>query len=300
MMNTTRKLEGIIPALITPFTESGKIDFTLLEKQVSYLSSAGVHGFFVGGTTGEGPYLTTQEKVEVFKSVKEVSAGKQFLCAACLQLSTPLVLEEIRAFSDLEPDFVVAVTPYYYAVPQEVIISHYKEIAQNSPVPIILYNIPSCTHNPIALESIVELASVENIAGIKDSSGNFIGFTRGVYTELRDDFAWIQGEDYLDGPSLLVGAKGIVTGLGNVWIEPYVELYREKEQGNLEKLHDLQKTINKLYEVITVTEGKIIPAIKAGATLLGRSSKWMKIAGLTLHEDEIAKVKQVLVELGLV
>jgi 4-hydroxy-tetrahydrodipicolinate synthase len=300
MMNTTRKLEGIIPALITPLTESGKIDFTLLEKQISYLSSAGVHGFFVGGTTSEGPYLTTQEKIEIFKLVKEVTAGKQFLCVACLQPSTSLVLEEIRAFSDLKPDFVVAVTPYYYAVPQEVIISHYKEIAQNSPVPIILYNIPARTHNPIALESIVELASIENIAGIKDSSGNFIAFTRGVYTELCDDFVWIQGEDYLDAPSLLVGAKGIVTGLGNVWIEPYVGLYSEKEQGNLEKLNVIQKEINKLYEIITRTEGKTIPAIKASAMLLGRSTQWMKIAGLTLSEEEIAKVKQVLVDLGLV
>ena len=67
MMNTTKKLEGIIPALITPLEESGKIDFTLLEKQVSYLLSAGVHGFFVGGTTSEGPYLTTQKKIEIFK-----------------------------------------------------------------------------------------------------------------------------------------------------------------------------------------------------------------------------------------
>ena len=298
-MNAPGELQGIIPALITPLEKSGKIDFTLLEKQVSYLSSAGVHGFFIGGTTSEGPYLTIQEKIEVFKLVKKVTAGRQFLCAACLQPSTSLVLEEIRTFTEVEPNFVVAVTPYYYTVPQEVIISHYKHIAQNSPVPVILYNIPARTHNPIALDSIVELASVENIAGIKDSSGNFIAFTRGVYTELQENFAWIQGEDYLDGPSLLVGAKGIVTGLGNVWIEPYVELYKKKEQRNLEKLHEIQKTINKLYEIITTTGGKTIPAIKAGAMLLGRSSKWMKIAGLTLREDVIAKVKKVLTELGL-
>jgi 4-hydroxy-tetrahydrodipicolinate synthase len=298
-MNAPGELQGIIPALITPLEKSGKIDFTLLEKQVSYLSSAGVHGFFIGGTTSEGPYLTTQEKLEVFKLVKRVTAGRQFLCVACLQPSTPLVIEEIRAFTDVDPDFIVAVTPYYYTVSQEVIISHYKQIAQNSPVPVILYNIPARTHNPIALDSIVELASVENIAGIKDSSGDFIAFTRGVYTELQENFAWIQGEDYLDGPSLLVGAKGIVTGLGNVWIEPYVELYKKNEQRNLEKLHEIQKTINKLYEIITITGGKTIPAIKAGAMLLGRSSKWMKIAGLTLREDEIAKVKKVLAELGL-
>jgi len=295
----TKKLEGIIPAVITPLEENGKIDFKLLEKQVSYLSSAGVHGFMVNGTTSEGPYLTTQEKIETFKLVKKVIDGKQFLCAACLQPSTSLVLEEIRAFESLEPDFIVAVTPYYYAVPQDVILQHYRKIAQNSPAPVILYNIPGRTHNPIALESILELASVENIAGIKDSSGNFIAFTRGVYTELRDDFAWIQGEDYLDGPSLLAGASGIVTGLGNVWIEPYLEMYNETRKENTSGVHQAQKRINALYEIIRTTGGKIIPAIKAGTMLFGRSTKWMKIPGLSLNEDEIAKVREVLVKLGL-
>lgn len=298
-MKNPKKLEGIIPALITPLKENGKIDFKLLEKQVSYLSSAGVHGLFVNGTTSEGPYLTTQEKIEVFKLVKEVTEGRQFLCAACIQPSTPLVVEEIRAFENLEPDFIVAATPYYYPVPQEVIVSHYTEIAQNSTVPVILYNIPQHTHNPIILESIVKLALIENIAGIKDSSGDFIYFTRGVYTALQNNFVWIQGEDYLDGLSLLLGAKGLVTGLGNVWIEPYLALYQEARKENIAGVHNVQKSINRLYEIITTIDGKAIPAIKAGAMLLGRSTKWLKVSGLTLSEDEIARVKKVLVELEL-
>ena len=298
-MKMATRLEGVIPALITPLSAQGNIDFSLLEKQVSYLSSAGVHGFFVNGTTGEGPYLTTAEKLEVFKCVQAVTQGQQFLCLACIQPSTPLIIEEIRAFEELAPDFMVAVTPYYYAVSQDVIVQHYKEIARHSPAPVILYNIPACTHNPMTLESILELASVENIVGLKDSSGDFIPFMRGVYTELSRDFAWIQGEDYLDGSSLLIGARGIVTGLGNVWIDPYLEVYRAAKQGNPAGVHDAQKRINALYQILSINGGQNIPAIKVGATLLGRSTPWMKIPALTLQEEYRAKVKDVLGELGL-
>jgi 4-hydroxy-tetrahydrodipicolinate synthase len=299
MLKTTTRLEGVIPALITPLSEHGKIDFPLLEKQVSYLSSAGVQGFFVNGTTAEGPYLTTVEKLEVFRSVKAVTQGQQFLCLACIQPSTAQVLEEMWAFQTPEPDFIVAVTPYYYAVSQEVIVQHYKEIARHSPAPVILYTIPACTHNPLTLESILELSLVENIVGVKDSSGDFIPFMRGVYTELSRDFAWIQGEDYLDGPSLLIGAKGIVTGLGNVWIDPYLDVYRAAKQGDTTGVHNAQKRINALYQILRINGSQNISAIKAGAALLGRSTSWMKIPALTLPEEYRAKVKAVLGELGL-
>lgn len=298
-MNTTTKLEGIIPAVITPVDERGNIDCTLLEKQVAYLSTSGVHGFFVNGTTGEGAYLTTQEKIESYKLVKTVSEGKQFLCAACLQPSTELVLKEIQAFEPFEPDFIVATTPYYYAASQAVIKQHYQEIAQRATCPVIIYNIPSRTHNPVHLESIGELSSNENIAGIKDSSGDFIFFSRGIYTELQHDFAWIQGEDYLDASSLLLGAAGIVTGLGNVWIQPYLDMYHEAKKGNIAQVHAAQKRINALYEIINRTEGKVVPATKTAAMLLGRSHKWMKSSALTLCEQEIVKVKEVLQRLNV-
>lgn len=299
-MNTTKKLEGVIPAIITPLQENGNLDLSLLEKQVDYLASAGVDGFFVNGSTGEGAYLSTQEKIETVKLVRQTTEGQQFLCVACLKSSTAEVLEEIQAFENLEPDFIVAVTPYYYGVPQDIIVQHYKEIARRSPAPVIVYNIPSCTHNPISLDTVFELTAVDNIVGIKDSSGDFMTFSRGVLTENPSQFLWIQGIDYLDAPSLTAGANGIVTGLGNVWIEPYIEMYRESKNGNSPEVYQAQKQINALYKILRINSDKTtIPAIKAAAMLLGRSSKWTKIPGLAFSEVEIAKVKEVLLELKL-
>jgi len=302
MINTVgkKKLEGIIPALILPVNEKGKINFILLEEQVAYLILAGVNGLFINGTTGEGAWLTTDEKVEVFKVVKEISEGKVFLCAACIQPSTKMVINEIKAFEKLEPDYIVAVTPYYYSVSQNVIIEHFKKIAQYSSIPLIIYNIPQCTHNKIELSTVLRLAQGENIAGVKDSSGDFISFTRGVYTSVPESFSWIQGEDYLDGPAFNCGANGIVTGLGNVFIEPYIQMYKEAKKGNATKVNEIQIKINELYEIIQVSGGKVIPAIKTGVALLGRSTNWMKISSQTLSKQEVEKVKIVLRNLNLI
>lgn len=299
-MNTTKRLHGVIPALITPLAENGSVDFALLEKQVAYLSEAGVHGFFVNGSTAEGPYLTSAEKVDIFKCVKDVSAGKQFLCAACLQASTSLTLEELRMFEPLEPDFIVAVTPFYYSVSQEIIKAHYHAILQQTAHPVILYNIPQCTYNKMQFDTIVELAASGKFAGLKDSSGDFVTFSRAIYSGPYADFAWIQGDDLLDGQSLFVGADGIVTGLGNVWIDPYIHLYQAKEQQQFEQLNTYQTQINALFEIIKVVGGKVIPAIQAATMLCGRSRQWMKIPGMTLTDHEIAKVKKVLENLGIV
>ena len=163
----------------------GRIDFDLLEKQAAYLSEAGVHGFFIGGTTAEGAYLSTAEKGEVFKVVRRVTEGKQFLCAAYIRPSTAAVLEEMRALEATHPDYVVAVTPYYLSMRQEDILEHYRRIAAAAPAPLILYNIPGNTHNPIALETVLELAEEKKVVGIKDSTGNFIGFSRGVLGKAR-------------------------------------------------------------------------------------------------------------------
>ena len=227
-----KRLEGIIPSLILPVDEKGKINFHFLKKQINYLISAGINGLFVNGTTGEGAWLTIEEKLEVFKLVKEVNKEKIFLCTACLQPSTEMVINEVKIVEKYSPDYIVAVTPYYYSVPQEAIMEHFKKIAHYSSVPLIIYNIPQCTHNKIELNTVLELAKEENIAGIKDSSGDFISFTRGIYTSISKSFSWIQGEDYLDGPSFNIGADGVVTGLGNVFIEPYIRMYKEVKKGN--------------------------------------------------------------------
>ena len=294
-----KKLEGVIPALLAPCREDGGTDFKLLEKQTDYLVRGGIQGIFVNGSTGESAYLSTREKKEIFTCAAGIARGKVALCAACIQPSTEQTLEELAVMEKLEPDFIVAVTPYYYKVSQNVILDHYRRISESTAVPVLAYDIPSCTHNKIELGTILELSRLKNIHGIKDSSGDFVTFSRAISAGAKAGFSWIQGDDYLDAASFLAGASGIVTGTGNVWIEPYVEMYRAAKAGNTAAVNAAQKKINALCEVFGVVGGQVIPGIKAAAHLLGRSHRWMRQASMTVSDEDLEKIRKVLAGLEL-
>jgi 4-hydroxy-tetrahydrodipicolinate synthase len=297
--STVQRLEGVIPALAVPMHEGGAVDMELVARQAGYLGQADIRGVFVGGTTGEGAYLSGKEKLAILESVKGLLPRRVALCAACIQPSTDQVIEEMHLLSRARPDFYVAVTPYYLAVSQEAILDHFRRIAAQAPAPLILYNIPQNTHNPMRLETILELAAETNVAGIKDSSGDFITFTRGVLSAAPGPFVWIMGEDLLEAPARLLGAGGVVTGLGNVWIDPYVELDRASRERDVPGMLAGQRKINSLFRVVEAAEGKGIPAIKAAMELLGRGRRHMRLGALTATQEEIEKIRQVLVSLGL-
>lgn len=289
------RLKGIIPAVITPVTEDGRLDIKTLEKQTAYLVDAGVQGLFVCGGTGEGAYLKTEEKREVFQAVKSAASDSVFLCAALINSNTRAVIEEMEAIKDCDVDYIVATAPYYHAASQEDIYEHFQTIAERAKAPLIIYNIPSTTHNYIEPETVKRLSMLENIAGVKDSSGNFMNFSRGVFERCSDKFAWIQGEDYLCGPTFLIGADGVVSGLSNVRVEPYVEMYRAYEAGNQEKIRQCQVQINRLYKLIHLY-GNGNAAIKAATEIYGRGSRWMQIKSMTMNDEQMKEIARVLDE----
>ncbi len=282
MAKNERRIEGVIPAVMTPLKDDGSMDMAALETHLRYLVNAGVDGLFIGGTTAEGALLTAEERKRAFSLAKQVSGGNVTLYVVILRPHTEQVISELRDFVSLEPDYAATVAPYYYTVSQDTIVDHYTRIADASDVPFMLYNIPQNTHNPIALSTTLALAEHPNIVGIKDSSGAFTSFTQGILTPLNGEFAWIQGEDILDAASLIFGAPGLVTGLGNVWIEPYVEMYRAARSGDLERVKESQRQINSLARIIQAAEGAVIPAIKMAAALRGRGNGRMRIPGDTI------------------
>lgn len=294
-MRKEKKLHGVIPAIVTPITEDGRLDIGLLEKQTDYLIKAGVHGLFLCGGTGEGAYLKTEEKIEVFRTVRKIAEDKIFLCLAMIQSNTRSVLEEMEKMKDLKPDYIVATAPYYHAAGQEDIYEHYRMIAEYATAPVIIYNIPSTTYNPIELDTVYRLQKLDNVAGIKDSSGNFMQFSRGVFAPGKKDFAWIQGEDYLCAPTLLAGGDGMVSGLSNAKAEPYVEMYRAYENGDLEAVKKCQAKINVLYKIVGSC-GNGNAAIKAVTELEGRGSRWMQLKSMTLTDEQIKVISDILKE----
>jgi len=291
------KLHGVIPAVITPMDLRGHIDTAALERQVAYLSEAGVHGFFVGGTTAEGAFLSTEELRTAFQVTRAAAREGQFLCLASLRPSTEMVCAEVEILAELEPDFLVIIAPYYLAASQADILEHFRVILKAARVPVIVYNIPSTTHNPISLETLLELAGEPQVAGTKDSSRDFISFSRGVLGHRDPAFAWIQGEDYLHGPSLLIGAQGMVTGLGNVRIDDYVAMHAAALRGDWDAVRERQRRINRLYGIIRALDGRTIPAIKAAMSVLGRCQPFMRMRSMSPSAADLDAVQRVLASL---
>ncbi len=291
-------IEGVIPAVLTPLSSSGEIDERLLARQIEYFCGQNVHGLFIGGTTAEGPYLTEAERTEIFGLAKRIAGATQTLYLTLLRPHTRQVIEEAKRAESLEPHFIASVPPFYYGVTQQCIIDHFVELADTASVPVVLYNIPQNTYNPMKLDTVLQLARHPNIAGIKDSSGAFVTFSHGLL-HADDGFAWIQGEDLLDAPSLQFGAPALVTGLGNVWVEPYTAMYRAARSGDFQTLRDCQRKINHLAKIIDAAGGAVIPAIKSAATLLGRASHRMRVSAMELDRSQIEAIRSVLAEIGL-
>ncbi|MPM19469.1 4-hydroxy-tetrahydrodipicolinate synthase [bioreactor metagenome] len=297
-MASAVKLGGVIPAIVTPMDEKGNIDLALLKKQAEYLISCGVNGLFVCGGTGEGAYLTTDEKHDVMREIKRIPAvknGSVFTCLAAINSNTRAAMAEIKALSSLKPDFFVATAPYYHAMTQKDLIAHYESIAQTASAPLIVYNIPSTTHNYIELDTVKTLSKLPNVAGVKDSSGNFINFSRGLFGERTQGFAWIQGEDYLCGPAMLCGGDGMVSGLSNARAEAYVALYRAALAGDTKTVMNCQAQINQLYGIIHAV-GNGNAAIKAATEYYGRGARYMRTMSQTVTSEQYAAVSRVLAE----
>lgn len=291
-------LHGIIPAVVTPMSDDGSINTAMAERQIQYLSDAGADGLFINGTTGEGAYLTPEERRDMLKLARSVVEERQFICGAVLRPNLPEVLEEIGELERNGADYAVAVPPYYYSVDQSVVEEHFRRIAEASPLPLILYNIPGCTGNRLELATVRVLKNHPNVVGIKDSSGDLAAFSRGLLADEDDSFIWIQGEDYLDAASLLIGAGGIVTGLGNVMVEPYIEMYAAAVRGDVTAVLESQRRVNLLYEELKVAGYDVIPFIKAACELLGRGSRYMRQPGMAFDTGAYREVEEALGRIG--
>jgi 4-hydroxy-tetrahydrodipicolinate synthase len=289
----------VISALVTPFSSGGDVNHEAFQRHVQALSEAGIHGYFVNGTTAEGAYLSTEEKRVQLRIARETAGAGQIICSAAIQPSTEAVLVEMEALEPEEPDYVVAVPPFYYAVSQEGIYEHFRRIAQASSAPLIVYDIPQHTQNAVGPALRRRLVREGICVGIKDSTGNFPDFSRLLLEPELGHVAWIQGNDVLDCASLQLGAAGMVSGLSNVAPEVFVRLYEASRQGDHEAMCEAQRRINRLADIGQAAGGSPVSGIKAALSLEGHCSHQLRVPGDTATESQKQAVGAILSELGL-
>jgi len=203
------KFEGIFPPAITPFTKDEEINEEKLLEYLDFLIKHGIHGLFMLGTNGEGPLLTFEEKKRVIKIAVEHVNGKIPIIAGTGCVSTKETIELSKYAEKVGADAVHVVTPYYYPVSQQGLIKHYTKIAESIELPIIIYYIPDRTGVKIDVSTLIKLAEVPNIIGIKDSSKDVGWFYNAVMNvrEKRPDFLFFGGSDALIYTHLTLGKE---------------------------------------------------------------------------------------------
>ncbi len=258
--------KGIIPAMATPFYADGSLNLEELGNQVERFVKSGVHAIFTLGTNGEFYALDFDEKVQVMETVIQKAAGRipVWVGTGCVTTQETVALSKRAVQAGATALSVI--TPYFGQVSPKAMAEHYRTVAQAVDLPILMYNIPARTGNAISRETVAELSKVENIIGIKDSSGNFDNTLQYLEATHRD-FAVIAGNDSLILSTLMAGGVGAIAGTGNIFPERLVEMYQAWESGDIAKATRLQDSIRPIRDCLKL--GNPNSVIKRVANLIG-------------------------------
>lgn len=213
-----KQIGRLLTAMITPFNSDGSVNYDQVKNLAVNLVNSGSDGLVVAGTTGESPVLRHDEKLKLFETVKSAIGEQASVIAGTGNNSTQESIDLSVEAAALGVDAVMAVVPYYNKPPQEGLFQHFKSIAENSPVPVILYNVPSRTITNLSAETTLRLSRVKNILGVKEASGDFDqiaqiihGIEKESLNRDRDSFYVWSGNDSDTFGLLCLGGYGIVS-----------------------------------------------------------------------------------------
>jgi len=246
------KIEGIIPPMATPLDENQQISKQGIQKLTDFLIQGGVHGLFVLGSLGEFYAFSPEEKKLILETVLERNRGKVPVFAGTGAPTTREVIKLTTMAEEVGADGVAIVTPFYIKPSQEEVITHYRQIADSTSLPVIIYHNPGRTGGlTLSPTSVRELSQIENIKGIIDASGD-INFILGYLRQTESDFAVLAGQDPLILSALILGAPGAVAATANIVPQVVVDMYNNFKEGNFELALEEQKKIASLRDTFTL------------------------------------------------
>jgi 4-hydroxy-tetrahydrodipicolinate synthase len=245
------KLKGIIVPLLTPFDSAGTVDVAAVCQLVNFLIERGIHGLFPGGTTGEGPLLTLDERRELAEIILKEAAGRVPVIIQVGALTTRDTIALAQHAQAAGANAAAVVTPYYYRLTDEALFRYFEQVAASVPdFPIFLYNIPQLTGNNISSELVTRLVErCPNIIGMKDSSGSLATLT--ACLPLRaGHFNAVNGSDGMILAAMAMGINACVSGNANVFPELLVALYHAATSGDLVHARELQRQVDGVRRIL--------------------------------------------------
>ncbi|KPM49214.1 4-hydroxy-tetrahydrodipicolinate synthase [Jiulongibacter sediminis] len=234
------KLKGVGAALITPFNEDLSIDFDGLKKVIDFISNEGCDYLVVNGTTGESATTTAAEKAELLAFVKANNPKNLPLVYGAGGNNTAAVIEHIKNTDFEGVEALLSVCPYYNKPPQAGLIAHFEAIADASPVPVILYNVPGRTVTSLSLETILHLAKHPNIIALKDATSSLEQAMTLTYS-VPKDFILLSGDDNLVTPQVSMGYQGVISVIANGFPKEFHEMTWAALNGDFEKAAAYQR-----------------------------------------------------------
>lgn len=269
-------MQGLVPPLVTPLKRDGGLDVAALERLLKHVLQAGVHGVFMLGTTGEAYVLTEALRREVVEVAANHLKGRVPLYVGVGDAEPGRVLSHAEAAARAGADFLVLISPAYYDYAPEELSEYFTSMAARMPRPVVLYNNPGVTRNPITPEVLQPLFTAPNVAGIKDSTGTADISNRGIAQLVRfPHFRWFEGIDTMIAQAVYLGAHGGVAGGANLFPRVYVRLYEAARSGDTATVHRMQQAVVALQAVYredaahSTPVGAYLKGIKYGLHVLG-------------------------------
>ncbi len=244
--------KGLGIALITPFTLDGKVDYKSLKRLLEYQLANGADFLCILATTGEAPCLTGQEKEELTAFIKDIVRGRIPILKYCGGNNTAAVVEEIKTTNWTGIDGILSICPYYNKPSQEGLYQHFKAIAEVSPLPIVLYNVPGRTGINMKAETTVKLArDFSNIIAVKEASGSLEQVDE-IIKNKPDHFDVISGDDALTFSMIASGAAGVISVIGNALPREFSRMIRLEFKGEYEPARKIHHMFTELYSLLFV------------------------------------------------
>ncbi|MEI6585491.1 MAG: 4-hydroxy-tetrahydrodipicolinate synthase [Sediminibacterium sp.] len=287
-MSLIQTLRGTGVAIVTPFTADLQVDYTALEKVIESLITGGVEYIVTLGTTGETPVLESTEKIDIVNFTMDKIAGRIPVVVGIGGNNTAELIKDLHKYPLSKAIAVLSASPYYNKPSQEGIYLHYKALAEASPKPILLYNVPGRTGRNMSAATTLKLASVPNIVGIKEASGDMAQ----CMTILRDrpsDFLVVSGDDALALAQLACGMDGVISVAANAYPAEFSNMVRTCLSGNFAAAKKINDPLIEAYELMFAENN---PAgVKAFMAEKGLLENYLRLPGVPLSQSLQQAVK---------
>jgi len=291
-------LSGIFPPIPTPFNELEEVSPDRLSENLNRWEEEPLAGYVVGGSNGEFVSLSASERLEILAHVRETTGSEKLLIAGSGLHSTRETIRQTQAMAELGADAALVVTPSYYKsrMDARALTSHYRRVADESPVPIILYNVPANTGLDMSAEVIVSLSEHTNIIGLKDSSGNVATIAE-ITLRAPKDFQVLAGSASFLLGALAVGAVGTISALANLAASSLDALIQAFGKGDLKQARTIQQRLVRPNSAVTARFG--VAGLKYALELLGYYGGPTRSPLQALEPEQETELRQILVEAGL-